>query len=113
MDAWVLVGSAAAVAIIVLACLGPKHWKHPSKWKIPDIGAGFFVFVGANSVTEAAKIARQLVLGHLKLVTGHKAGAPVFSGVGGEDWVFFLGGVFAGLTVGVISIRDGVKKIRD
>jgi hypothetical protein len=111
MDPWVGVGSAIAILIIVLSCLGPHDWKSPSRWTIPDIGAAFFIFVGANSITEAVKIGRLLALGRIVASNGRSGAGAAYATVSAEDAVFFVGGVAAGLIVGLITIRDGIGRI--
>lgn len=112
MDPWVAVGSGGALAIIALRCLGPHDWYRPSKWRIPDTGAAFLIFVGANSITEALKIGRLLVLGRIVISATHRNAATATTSLSADDVVFFIGGVTAGVIVGLISIRDGVGRLR-
>lgn len=111
MDPWVGAGTALAVLLIVLRCIGPRHWNHPRRWHIPDTGAVFLIFVGAYSITEAIKVGRLLTLGRIVVSSGRSKGP--FTSVSAEDTVFFIGGVAAGLIVGMISIRDGLGKLID
>jgi hypothetical protein len=74
---------------------------------MPDPGAFFFVFVGANALAGAVKIGRLLVLGRVVISSGRTTSVPL----GTEDALFFLGGVVAGAIVGMISIRDGLAKL--
>jgi hypothetical protein len=117
LDPWVDAATAGAVVCILLRCVGPNNWRHPKQWRIPDIGGTFFVFVGANAITEAFKVARLLVLGRVAIVShimtlSHHGGVDkTYSAISTDALVFFLGGVVAGIVVGIISIRDGLGKL--
>jgi hypothetical protein len=107
LNGWVDVGSGLAVIVIFLRCIGPSDWRHPRRWRLPDLTGTFLIFVGTNAIVEAVRIGRLLVLGRVAI---HSSGST-FVSLDTEDAVLFLAGVIAGAAVGMIAVRDGFLRL--
>lgn len=100
MDGYVVVGT--AIALIVIAIVGVRSRD------LPELTGAVLVFFGANSATASIKIGRLLLLGHVGVLDGPSSYAKLGTG----DLTFFVGGAFAALFVGLVTFRDGVRKLK-
>jgi hypothetical protein len=98
LDGYVVVGTAVALVAIVYA--GIKHRD------LPELTGAVLVFFGANSATASVKIGRLLLINHVGVLNGH-----TYVKLDTGDLTFFLGGALGALFVGLVTFRDGVKKL--
>ncbi len=108
MDAYFAVGTTAAVLLILRSFLWPPL--SPRDWRSPDIahvGAGLLVVGGCNAVTETIKVGALLFRGRFAVYDGGR-----YEALSSEVGLIFLGGLFAILVLGLISITDGVHRLK-
>jgi hypothetical protein len=107
VDPYVAVGSAGAVALIAGAAVAA--WRGSTRREAihaADVGPALLVFVGANTITTAAKVAQLLVRDRIKI-----AGSGVYDSLSTDELMFFFAGVLAAVIIGLLTIRDGWGEI--
>jgi hypothetical protein len=106
LNAYVAAGSALAIFLIMVRCVGPHEWRSPRNWHIPEVGPSLIVLLGCNALTAAVKLLMAVITNHIRV-----KGAHGIEELGSEDIVVFLGGALSAFLVGVSTIRAGWKDI--
>lgn len=106
MNVYVAVGTAVAVVLVAIRCVGPHEWKNPRRWRSPEIGPALIVLFGCNALTSAVKLL--LIVARDDLLVQTASGVEKLNG---EDVVVFIGGAFGAFLVGLSTIRAGWKEV--
>lgn len=113
MPVEVLIGTAIAVVLLFVRAIGPHEWRHPTRWRIPEIGPSLMVWFGANAVTAAVRLGLILIQGKVGIRGMQLRGEDVhiFDTLGADDGTVLLGGALAALLVGLATIREGMRGV--
>jgi hypothetical protein len=106
VDVYVLAATILAVVLVVLRVIGPHEWRHPTKWRMPQIGPALLVWFGCASVTAAVKLGVLVLKNEVRIQQ-----ASSLDKLNGEEIAVFLGGAFGAALVGLITVRDGWRRL--